>query len=41
MLVLVQLEALKSSLDFWESETNLPVTDIIRFGPEKIALAIK
>lgn len=34
-------QAALKAIDFWESETNLPVTDIIRFGPEKIALAIK
>ena len=34
-------QAALKAIDYWESETNLPVTDIIRFGPEKIALAIK
>jgi len=31
----------KKAIDFWESETNLPVTDLVRFGPEKIGMAIK
>jgi len=34
-------QAAQKAIDFWEAETNLPVTDIIRFGPEKIAVAIK
>ena len=34
-------QAAQKAIDYWESETNLPVTDIIRFGPKKIALAIK
>ncbi|KRO86697.1 MAG: DUF1611 domain-containing protein [Bacteroidetes bacterium] len=34
-------DAAQKAIDFWEAETNLPVTDVIRFGPEKIALAIK
>jgi uncharacterized NAD-dependent epimerase/dehydratase family protein len=34
-------QAALKAINYWESETNLPVTDIIRFGPEKIALAIK
>ena len=28
-------------IDFWESETNLPVTDVIRYGPEKLGNSIK
>ena len=37
----LDLQAAQKAIDFWEAETNLPVTDIIRFGPEKIAVAIK
>ena len=33
------LEA-QNSIDSLESLTNLPVTDVIRFGPEKLGLAI-
>ena len=33
-------EALKE-IDYWEAQTNLPVTDVIRFGPKKLAMAIK
>ena len=33
-------EALKE-IDYWEAQTNLPVTDVIRFGPKKLAKAIK
>jgi uncharacterized NAD-dependent epimerase/dehydratase family protein len=33
-------QAAQKAIDFWEAETNLPVTDVIRFGPEKIAMAI-
>jgi len=33
--------ASKKAIDFWESETNLPVTDVVRYGPEKLAMAIK
>ena len=33
-------EALKE-IDYWEAQTNLPVTDVIRFGPKKLADAIK
>ena len=29
-----------NSIDSLESLTNLPVTDVIRFGPEKLGLAI-
>jgi uncharacterized NAD-dependent epimerase/dehydratase family protein len=28
-------------IDFWEDQTNLPVTDVIRFGSEKLITAIK
>jgi hypothetical protein len=28
-------------INFWESETKLPVTDVIRYGPKKIGDAIK
>ena len=31
----------QKAIDFWEAETNLPVTDIVRFGPEKLAIVIK
>ena len=31
----------QKAIDFWESETNLPVTDVVRFGAEKIGMAIK
>ena len=31
----------QKAIDFWELETNLPVTDVVRFGPEKIGNAIK
>ena len=31
----------QKSIDFWESETNLPVTDVVRFGAEKLGMAIK
>ena len=34
-------QAAQKAIDFWQAETNLPVTDIIRFGPEKLAKAIK
>ena len=34
-------EEAQKAIDFWEAETNLPVTDIVRFGPEKLAIAIK
>jgi uncharacterized NAD-dependent epimerase/dehydratase family protein len=33
-------QAAQKAIDFWEAETNLPVTDVIRFGPEKIAMVI-
>ena len=28
-------------IDFWEDQTNLPVTDVIRFGSKKLITAIK
>ena len=31
----------QKAIDFWESETNLPVTDVVRYGPEKIGVALK
>ena len=34
-------EAAKKAIDFLESSTNLPVTDVVRYGPEKLGLAIK
>lgn len=39
----VKLDAVSAqkAIDFWESETNLPVTDVVRFGAEKIGMAIK
>lgn len=39
----VKLDAVSAqkAIDFWESETNLPVTDLVRFGAEKIGMAIK
>jgi len=33
--------AAKKAIDFLESSTNLPVTDVVRYGPEKLGLAIK
>jgi len=37
----LDINAAKKAIEFWDSDTNLPVTDLVRFGPEKIALAIK
>ena len=39
----VKLDSISAqkAIDFWESETNLPVTDVVRFGAEKIGMAIK
>ncbi|MAH82608.1 MAG: hypothetical protein CMC21_05095 [Flavobacteriaceae bacterium] len=37
----LNLESAKKAVEYWESETNLPVTDVVRFGPEKLAKAIK
>jgi len=39
----VKLDSISAqkAIDFWESETNLPVTDVVRYGPEKIGMAIK
>ena len=31
----------KKMIDFWESETKLPVSDVVRYGPKKLGDAIK
>ena len=31
----------KKMIDFWESETKLPVADVVRYGPKKLGDAIK
>ena len=34
-------ESAQKEIDFWESETNLPVTDVVRYGANKLGVAIK
>jgi len=37
----LDLVSAKKAIDYWEEETNLPVTDVVRFGCEKLGIAIK